>query len=424
MPDPRVQRLLCELERRARDWEGSYSELIAEVFRREEGLDQEQRASVADGYRAVLAHRRLVDHLTAGLSPRRHPEEQAETRVLLTGILGDQLTREDAALRQPDLDWEALSTVDAALSDVTDPVTRFGIRYALPDWMAGRFIDQYGDEAESLAESLLTPPLRALRVNTLVTRPDDLARELAKDGVRADPSPWSPTGLLVTGAIDLFKHRTFRDGAFEFQDEASQLVAQLVAPPPRGRVLDACAGSGGKSLAVAALMKNGGQVLAVDISEKRLSQLRTRAARARAFNLKWLHSAPEAWSPEVEAFATRAQRILLDAPCSGSGVIRRHPDIKLLRQARDIETLAAQQIALLRGLWPLLRPGGQLLYVTCSVLPTETTQVVTQFCSEQRDACIEPIAAEWGQMAEAGRYILPGSSGMDGFFYARLRKSS
>ena len=204
------------------------------------------------------------------------------------------------------------------------------------------------------------------------------------------------------------------------QDPAAQLAGGLLQASAGQRVLDACAAPGGKTCQLLETVPEL-ELWALDKDAGRLQQVRANLQRLglQAQLLTADAAQPDDWW-DGQAF----DRILLDAPCSGSGVIRRHPDIKLLRQARDIETLAAQQIALLRGLWPLLRPGGQLLYVTCSVLPTETTQVVTQFCSEQRDACIEPIAAEWGQMAEAGRYILPGSSGMDGFFYARLRKSS
>ncbi|MEZ5589653.1 MAG: DUF4390 domain-containing protein [Gammaproteobacteria bacterium] len=181
-----------------------------------------------------------------------------------------------------------------------------------------------------------------------------------------------------------------------------------------------CAAPGGKTCQLLETVPEL-ELWALDKDAGRLQQVRANLQR---LGLQAQLLTADAAQPDDWWDGQSFDRILLDAPCSGSGVIRRHPDIKLLRRVRDIETLAAQQIALLCALWPLLRPGGQLLYATCSVLPAETTQVITRFCNAQPDTCIEPIAAEWGQAVETGRYILPGSSGMDGFFYARLRKSS
>ena len=319
---------------------------------------------------------------------------------LLNGVLRNAQRRQDELLQAIEQNPESAS--------------------AHPKWLLRLLQEAWPADWPALVAANNQRPPQSLRVNArLQTRTGYLAA-LEQVGIEAQPAPYTEYGINLTEPQDVPQLPGFKQGWFAVQDPAAQLAGGLLQASAGQRVLDACAAPGGKTcqlletvpeLELWALDKDAGRLQQVRVNLQRLG-LQAQLLTADA-------AQPDDWW-DGQAF----DRILLDAPCSGSGVIRRHPDIKLLRQARDIETLAAQQIALLRGLWPLLRPGGQLLYVTCSVLPTETTQVVTQFCSEQRDACIEPIAAEWGQMAEAGRYILPGSSGMDGFFYARLRKSS
>ena len=203
------------------------------------------------------------------------------------------------------------------------------------------------------------------------------------------------------------------------QDEAAQLAAHLLQAQPDERVLDACAAPGGKACHILELQPGLAELVAMDVDEQRLSRVQENLHR---LGLAATLVCADAASPPGDWPCGEFDRILVDAPCSASGVIRRHPDVKLLRREQDIQQLALQQLSILQGLWRLLRPGGTLLYATCSVLQEENSAVIQRFLADQADAQLLELPQPWGIAMSHGRQVLPSPDGPDGLFYARLGK--
>jgi 16S rRNA (cytosine967-C5)-methyltransferase len=227
------------------------------------------------------------------------------------------------------------------------------------------------------------------------------------------------TGIVLENACDVKQLPGFADGVVSVQDSAAQLAVVLLDLQPNQRVLDACAAPGGKTCHVLETEPELAHVLALDRDAVRLGRIRENLER---LGLTAQLREGDASDPRQWWDGTPYDRILLDAPCSATGVIRRHPDIKLLRKAADIAPLARRQQTLMARLWPLLAPGGMLVYATCSVLKQENELNVEHFLATHGDARERPIAAPWGHAGVCGRQILPGEAGMDGFFYACLVK--
>lgn len=288
-----------------------------------------------------------------------------------------------------------------------------------PAWLVDATRDAWPERwVEILQANNRQAPL-CLRVNTLRTNRDACLARLAAAGIAARANRFAPAAVTLDAARAIERVPGFADGEVSVQDEAAQLAALVLDPHPGERVLDACAAPGGKT---AHLVEHaGGQldVVALDHSADRLEDVRA--------NLKRLgHTAT---LEAVDATATADwwdgrlfDRILLDAPCSAVGVIRRHPDIRFHRRVEDIAALAATQARLLNAVWPLLASGGTLLYVTCSYLPAENDDVVAGFLAATADATSLRIAGAWGQPTAHGRQVLPGDDDMDGFYFALLGK--
>jgi 16S rRNA (cytosine967-C5)-methyltransferase len=294
---------------------------------------------------------------------------------------------------------------------------------AHPDWLLTQFKSDWPDDWPALVEANNRRPPMVLRVNLARQGRDAYLKQLQAAGLAARPLAHAPCALQLAAAVDVQALPGFDTGAVSVQDGAAQLAASLLAPPPGARVLDACAAPGGKTAHLLESLGAAGdaapRVTAVESSVPRTRLIEATLTRLglAAQVITADAAAPGGWW-DGEAF----DRILLDAPCSGSGVIRRHPDIKLLRRPGDIEALAATQAALLAALWSLLKPGGMLLYATCSVLRREGEAVVQAFLAAQADAREAVIDAAWGRPAPVGRYVLTGEDDMDGFYYARLQK--
>jgi 16S rRNA (cytosine967-C5)-methyltransferase len=257
-----------------------------------------------------------------------------------------------------------------------------------------------------------------LRVNARNPGRDAYLRELASAGIQAAPTRWSPDGVVLRDPVRVDDLPGFRAGQVSVQDEAAQLAAPLLDALPAQRVLDACAAPGGKS---AHLLERvaGIELVAVEAEAERLITLRDTLQRLglTATVIGGDAADPGAWW-DGRAF----DRILLDAPCTATGVIRRHPDIKALRRPTDVAATAALQARLLDALWSLLQGNGKLLYATCSLLPAENQDQIRSFLGRRPDAVVLPIETEWGIPTDPGRQILPGQGDMDGFFYALLQK--
>ena len=359
------------------------ADAIAAQFLREQrkthAFGPRERAVLGDTLFDVLRRKPLLEHLAesgAGPKPRR---------LAILGFAGPRELLRDA-LSAPERAW--LDRCDAAQSQ--ELPARY--RHNLPDWLA----DTLGSELAAgefwpLVDSLNQPAPLDLRVNTLLAKRADLQRELAADeSLVAEPTRWSPWGLRLHAKPSLAKLDAFRRGAIEVQDEGSQLLALLVGAKRGEMVVDFCAGSGGKTLALGASMRNTGRLYAFDTSAHRLAALQPRLARSGLSNVHPVAIAHER-DDRIKRLAGKIDRVLVDAPCSGLGTLRRNPDLKWRQSPSGVAAMAQLQGAILASAARLLKPGGRLVYATCSLLPAENEEVAQAFSAAQPD--FAPLAA-------------------------------
>ena len=294
-----------------------------------------------------------------------------------------------------------------------------------PDWLVAALYRDWPDDVAAMLEANNRPAPMWLRVNPGQLGIDRLLRSLREDGLTASAVDALPDAARVDDPISVERLPFWHTGALSVQDGAAQLAVQALAPGPDERVLDACAAPGGKTAQIAERLFGGtGELLALDIESRRLARVTETLQRQGLDGERMQVKVADAAAVEGWWDGRPFDAILLDAPCSATGIIRRQPDIKWHRRADDIPALVAQQARLLEALWPLLRPGGRLLYATCSVLRDENERQVESFLVAHPDAAALPLDARFGRASGAGRQRLPGEDGMDGFFYALLRKAT
>jgi 16S rRNA (cytosine967-C5)-methyltransferase len=316
----------------------------------------------------------------------------------------------NAVLRNAQREHEAL------LAELDrDPV----LHSAHPRWLQKRLKAEWPEQWQAICAANNAHPPLILRVNRRLGTRDDYLAELRRVGFEAEPCVFSRDGIRLLQACDVTTLPGFAEGRVSVQDEAAQLAAELLDLAPGQRVLDACAAPGGKTCHLLEAEPELAGVVAVDLEEKRLVRVRE--------NLKRLGLEAQLIAADGRDLAawwdgTPFQRILLDAPCSATGVIRRHPDIKLTRAASDIPALAQLQGELLDALWQTLEVGGILLYATCSVLPAENSDTIAAFLARTPGARELDIAGTFGLKPTHGRQLLPQIDGHDGFYYAKLIK--
>jgi 16S rRNA (cytosine967-C5)-methyltransferase len=387
---------------------------LRDFFRAHRQLGQHDRAFIADGVFAVLRRRRsLIAH--AATSVPRALAIAAASRELGLSLreLEDALTPDERAwarelkTRKPDL-------TPAEAAD-------------LPDWLWEALGKAIPAERDALARAWLAPAPLDLRVNPFKTSRDAVRAALATDGIDASPTPYSPLGLRVAGKPALQRHQLFIDGAIEVQDEGSQLLCFLVAPKRSEMIVDFCAGAGGKTLLLGALMRSQGRLYAFDVSPRRLANLKPRLARSGLSNVHPVRIADER-DNHVKRLAGKIDRVLVDAPCSGFGTLRRNPDLKWRHPQTAIAKLAAKQACVLAAAAGLVKPGGRLVYATCSVLPDENETIVEGFLGAHSDFALGDAAAELaraGIALDTGRMLrlYPHRHGCDGFFAAVLERT-
>lgn len=287
-----------------------------------------------------------------------------------------------------------------------------------PAWLDGMLRKNWPEQFISLAAANNQHPPFNLRVNTHKLRREQYIEQLTELGIDAKPAQFSPYGITLAQPCDPRKLPGFNEGLVSVQDEAAQLAGDLLQLSPNLRVLDACAAPGGKTGHMLEIEPSL-QVTALDAEERRLARVHENLER---LGVAAAIRCGDATQPENWWDSIAYDRILLDAPCSATGIIRRHPDIKILRTPEEIIRLAELQGQLLDALWPLLKPGGILLYATCSVMPRENTKVIESFLLRQPQAICDTLDVPWGLPQPRGRQLLPQQDGHDGFYYARLRK--
>jgi 16S rRNA (cytosine967-C5)-methyltransferase len=288
-----------------------------------------------------------------------------------------------------------------------------------PAWLYYKLLKQWPAAGAGMIEANNEQPPMTLRVNARKLSRDTYLARLAAAGIAATAGSLCPQAIYLDQPCDVTELPGFVAGDVSVQDEAAQLAAQLLEAGPGERILDACAAPGGKACHILELQPDLAELVAMDIDQERLQKVTENLQR---LDLQATLGTGDASTPSPQQASF--DRILVDAPCSATGVIRRHPDVKLLRREQDIDQLADKQLAILQGLWPLLKPGGRLLYVTCSVLEEENSRVVQRFLDQCPEAAPASPELSWGEASGSGRQLLPSTRGADGLFFALLAKAT
>ncbi len=298
----------------------------------------------------------------------------------------------------------------------------YSARFAHPIWLMDQIKKEWPETWQAILTANNEHPPFVLRVNQRNITREAYLKKLAEHSLQATPLLETSAGIMLAQPVEVTELPGFLQGDVSVQDGAAQLAASLLQLAPKQRVLDACAAPGGKTTHIFELQPDLQELVAIDISEERLNAVQDNLTRLQMrATLKVADAGDTSSWWDKKCF----DRILLDAPCSATGVIRRHPDIKLLRQPDDIKKLAAEQRRILNALWPLLQPDGLLVYTTCSILAEENTQTLQAFLAAHEEAEEVKITATWGRECLIGRQILPGmAEGMDGFYFAVLRKKA
>ncbi|RYG14444.1 MAG: RsmB/NOP family class I SAM-dependent RNA methyltransferase [Burkholderiales bacterium] len=381
-----------------------------------------ERATLAETVYTVLRKKLLFEALAQGGSGPK------ERRLAILGFHGPR-----------DFLNSALNDTEKAWLDACAPILPTGTgpglmelhRHNLPDWLVQPLRQQLGAEFWALVDSLAQPAPLDLRVNALNAKRPQVQADLAKEGIKAAETPYSPWGLRINGKPAINKMGVFTGGSVEVQDEGSQLLALLLDARRGEMVVDFCAGAGGKTLAIGATMRNTGRLYAFDTSAHRLDALKPRLARSGLSNVHPAAIAHER-DDRVKRLAGKIDRVLVDAPCSGLGTLRRNPDLKWRQSPKSVEELVAKQTAILQSAARLLKPGGRLVYATCSILPQENEAIAQAFSAANNDFTplasaeilsglqVEGAASLCSGPETGGKYLRlwPHRHSTDGFFAA------
>jgi 16S rRNA (cytosine967-C5)-methyltransferase len=388
---------------------------VSRHFRNHRELGQSDRAFVAETVFGALRRRRSLAAAAQSESP------YSLVLASLVRLQGLSVRAVADSVREKDL-----PLLERARSARTEDQPA-AVQVDLPDWLWDRLVVEYGEtEARAIAQGMLGAAPMDLRANAIKA-----SREAALEAVRAGgfacaPTPYSVTGIRLAGKPAINKQPVFLDGRVEVQDEGSQLLAAIVAPRRGEMVVDFCAGGGGKTLALGALMRNTGRLYAFDVSAKRLAGLDPRLARSGLSNVHPVAIANEN-DLRAKRLAGKIDRVLVDAPCSGFGTLRRNPDLKWRFGEKDVAELIAKQSRILAGAARLPRPGGRLVYATCSILREEGEEVAAKFLVDHRDyrqvSCAEILRAQ-GVALDTGPNLrlFPHIHQTDGFFAAAFER--
>lgn len=352
--------------------------VVARHFRENKSLGPRERGTLSDTVYATLRERLKFEWLARSGSGSKW------RRLAILGFSGDRDFLK-SALSEPEKVW-----LDAC-AKVREDEWLAPHRHNLPEWLADALRKQVGDEFDALAASLLQAAPLDLRINSLKTKRDEALAALRAAGLKATPTPHSPWGIRLEGKPSLARLPAFADGELEVQDEGSQLLALLLDAKRGEMVVDFCAGAGGKTLAIGATMRNTGRLYAFDTSAHRLDALKPRLARSGLSNVHPVAIAHER-DERIKRLAGKIDRVLVDAPCSGLGTLRRSPDLKWRQTPETVAAQATLQRAILDSAARLLKPGGRLVYATCSLLREENEDVADAFGAAHPGFEAEPVA--------------------------------
>ena len=392
-------------------FQGAADGVLSRHFRAHSELGSRQRGLIAEAVYTVLRHYHVFAQLAQAGSGA------LERRLVLLAFAQQQVdTRR--VMNPHEFAW-----IERALS-FDRAVFPAEVRSNLPTWLWQRLQENLGEtEALALAEALMQPAPLDVRVNRMKTTREVVLPQLAASAT-PQPTPYAPDGLRLSEKIALEKHALFLNGSLEVQDEGSQLLAHVVAPKRGDMVVDFCAGAGGKTLALGALMRNTGRLYAFDTSQPRLSRFKPRLARSGLSNVMPVVIASEN-DPKIKRLAGKIDRVLVDAPCTGLGTLRRNPDLKWRQSLQSVARMAAKQSAILASAARLVKPGGRLVYATCSLLPEENQAVADAFLAAhpqfQRVNIVEELARQQiviPHMPGPDLQLWPHKHQTDGFYAA------
>lgn len=421
--------LLMEIEATPRPADA----VISAFFRARRFIGSKDRSSIAERVYGVLRRRARIEWWLARVG---HPSD-ARALVIVDEILAGRRDADSVAglfsggrfAPEPFSDAERRLARALRSHTLDHPEMPDGVRLECPDWAEPGLREALGDRFEAEMTALLTAAPLDLRVNPIKSDREGALAALADAGITARPTRWSPVGIRVDGRPALGSQPAFRQGLVEIQDEGSQLVALVADARPGAQVVDFCAGAGGKTLAMAAAMKNKGRVIACDVLDRRLQRAAERFRRAGLHNIETRPLSGER-DPWVKRHKGRFDRVLVDAPCTGTGTWRRNPDQRWRSLGPGLEALVRIQAEILDSAARLVRPGGRLIYATCSMLPAENEKQVERFLAGHPEFRLVPLSELWDQVAAGpapcgGPYLRlsPGRHDTDGFFAAVLERA-
>jgi 16S rRNA (cytosine967-C5)-methyltransferase len=420
--------------------------VVDRFFRSRRYLGSKDRRFIAEAVYGMLRHRLLIENIfqhafreVTGANAAR--DELASIGAYLSYLLLIELKDEETVSELLGSFWQVYFPRTACRTMVqailrhrdleflpSNPVERLSTKHSFPQWMVEEWLSRFDrEETEALCAALNTPAPLTVRVNTLKTTVNECKERLEREGLQVARTKFSPFGLTMSRRTNLNALASFRDGWFDVQDEASQIIPLLLDPQAGDRVIDACAGGGGKTLEIAALMKNEGAIFAFDVDEGRLKSLRKRTERAGVRNVQVV-SGSGGDDPSFDQEIEKVDRVLIDAPCSGVGTFRRNPGNKWRVSARFVEQLAHQQRRLLDRWSAFVQPGGRLVYATCTLLREENEAVVEGFLAEHSEFTLSLPSKTLSKFGLASLcensyvYLYPHRHGTDGFFAAVMRR--
>lgn len=407
------------------DFDAPADAKMSAFFRDNRDLGNKERAFIAESVYGVIRRLRYLSTITANAED---DPDDARKLILawLLRVQGRSLRDLDSMLNEQQKEWaisiKAKSTEDLPLAVQAD----------VRDWLWEKLVKQYGEEeALNICRSMFEQATLDLRVNTIKGTPEEVLAKMLAENINNEnvmtAMPYSPIGIRMPNRLGISKHVLFTEGKIEVQDEGSQILSYLVAPKRGQMVADLCAGAGGKTLALGALMRNTGRLYAFDVSEKRLNNLGKRLKRSGLSNLhaQVIHNENDL---KLKRLNGKFDRVLVDAPCSGLGTLRRNPDLKWRQTEQDVIELNKKQTNILARAAKLTKAGGRLVYATCSLLEEENESVAEAFLASHPDFSLVPaneVLAQQQIKLDTGKYLnlLPHLHGTDGFFAAVFERN-
>ena len=373
---------------------------IERLFKTNRKWGARDRAFVAESVYEIVRHWRLLWHLLG--------EEPSLKRKKLYQIFALYRLTSSKYISQDDPKWADVVSLWPEIQRKLTQINEINIRESFPDWLAELIAP--GKDWAPLAHSLNQPARLHIRVNSLLSTREEVIEILRSEGIEATPIPYSDEGLALSERINVFRLDSFQKGLYEVQDGGSQLIAPFLNPKPGERIVDACAGAGGKSLHMAAMMQNKGQIIAMDVEDYKLNELRRRASRNKIDNIeiRCIES-----SKSIKRLHHSADKLLLDVPCTGTGVIRRNPDTKWKLRKEYFQRVLSIQQEILDTYTDMLKPGGTMVYATCSLIDDENRKQIDSFLDRKK--------GQYKLLSDC--QILPSEFDSDGFYMALIQKN-